>query len=242
MPGKVLLSLGGKKVLEHVVGRIRRARLVRDVVVATTIQEEDLEIVRFCAENKIRVYVGSEQDVLDRYYQAARLFHVDHVVRITADCPVIDPRIINRVIARHLASRSDLTANILRETFPDGQDVEVFTFSALSRAWKEAKLASQREHVTPYLKDHPTLFKLTNVACRENLGKMRWTLDNKEDFLFLKHIFNALYDKKKIFGMEDILRYLRTHPEVEKINGLLERNEGYKKSLRQDRPVGTEWR
>lgn len=237
LPGKVLLPLAGKKVLEHVVQRVRRARRVVKVVVATTIAEEDLKIAGLCAEKKICLYVGSEEDVLDRYYQAARLFRADHIVRITADCPAIDPRIIDRVVSYHLESQSDYTSNTMSETFPDGQDVEVFTVAALSRAWKEAILVSQREHVTPYMKENPKLFKLKNVSHGENLGKMRWTLDQAEDYRFLRKIFNALYKTKKDFGMNDILRFLRNHPEVEKMNSHIDRNVGYKKSLRRDHPV-----
>lgn len=234
LPKKVLLPLAGKTVLEHVVMRSQFSSRVNKVVVATTVAEEDLKIVRLCAEKKISVYVGSEEDVLDRYYQAGRLFLADHIVRVTADCPAIDPGIIDRTIIHHLRTHSDYTSNTLSETFPDGQDVEVFTMAALTHAWKEALLASQREHVTPYMKDHPKLFKVETVLHKENLGKMRWTLDHVEDYHFLRGIFKALYKKKKIFGMREIVDFLKGHPEMEKINRHIKRNAGYQKSLLQD--------
>ncbi len=234
LSNKVLLPLAGKTVLEHVVERTQRARRVGGVVVATTVNVDDLAIVRLCAERSISLYIGSEEDVLDRYYQAARLFRADHVVRITADCPAIDPQVIDRVVAEHLTGGSDLTSNVLKETYPDGEDVEVVTFAGLARAWKEATLPSEREHVTPFIKNHPEMFRLGSVANEADLSQMRWTLDNKEDYAFLKKVFNALSQKKKLFGMGEIYKYVRAHPEVAKLNRHIRRNEGYKKSLLQD--------
>jgi spore coat polysaccharide biosynthesis protein SpsF len=148
LPGKVLLDLGGKTVLERVVERVSGSHLIDKIVVATTIREDDSRIAQLCSMKGICVYRGSEDDVLDRYYQAATTGRASHVVRITADCPLIDPEIIDRVIKTHLDNKADYTSNVLKETFPDGQDVEIFTFQALDRAWKEARLPSQREHVT----------------------------------------------------------------------------------------------
>jgi spore coat polysaccharide biosynthesis protein SpsF (cytidylyltransferase family) len=220
--------------LEHVVQRVGFAHGIGNVIVATTVDPRDLKIVRLCAEKKIPVYVGSQEDVLDRYYQAARLFHADNVIRITSDCPVIDWEIIDRVICEHQTGESDYTSNTLQETFPDGLDVEIFTFSALFRAWKEATLKSQREHVTPYFRNHPELFKLKNVAHSENLGNKRWTLDQKEDYLFFKKVFHILYKKRKRFGLAEVLDFVRRHPDVEKMNSHIVRNEGYRRSLSQD--------
>jgi spore coat polysaccharide biosynthesis protein SpsF (cytidylyltransferase family) len=169
---------------------------------------------------------------LDRYYQAARLLCADHIVRITADCPLIDPDIIGRVIRKHVASKADYTTNTMPESFPDGLDVEVFTFRALEVAWKKAKLSSEREHVTPYLRKHSGVFRHAYLSHSVNLAHKRWTLDRPEDYRFLKLVYSHLYKKKRLFGMKDVLELLREHPEWETINGAIVRNEGYLASLK----------
>lgn len=234
LPGKVLMKLEGKTVLERVVERVVRSRFVDEVVVATTMAREDLKIVGLCAARGIRVYCGSDSDVLDRYYQAARLVNADHIVRVTSDCPVIDSVIIDQVVSLHLKKRADLTANVLTETFPDGQDVEVFTFGALAKAWIYARLASEREHVTPYIKKRIRQFKLVNLECPENHHGKRWTLDNPEDYEFIKAVYRELR-RDRCFGMDAVLGLLKRRPELERINGHIARNAGYGKSLREDR-------
>jgi spore coat polysaccharide biosynthesis protein SpsF (cytidylyltransferase family) len=235
LPGKILLNLEGKTVLERVIERVKNSRFIQEVIVATTIRKDDLKIVRLCSTINIRVYCGSENDVLDRYFQVSRLLQVEHIVRITADCPLIDPNIIDNVIRLHLRKKADYTSNTLKETFPDGEDVEVFTFTALKRTWKEAKLSSEREHVTAYIKKHPKIFKLANLVCYENFSSKRWTLDEKADYKFIRLVYKKLYKRDELFGMSEILRLLERHPEYERINNRFIRNEGYLKSLREDR-------
>lgn len=234
LPGKVMLDLEGKTVLERVIERVKASRLINDVVVATTIEKKDLKIVGLCAANGISVYCGSEDDVLDRYYQAARLVGADRIVRITSDCPLIDPIIIDEVISSHLREKADYTSNGLKETFPDGLDTEVFSFKALKTAWKNAKLKSEREHVTPYIRNNMNIFKLTNFEYKEDLSKKRWTLDNPEDYEFIKNIYANIYFKNHLFGMKEILEFLQNNPEIEKINQNIMRNEGYLRSLKHD--------
>jgi len=234
LPGKVLLDLEGKTVLEHVIDRVSASRFINDVIIATTVRKEDLNIVKLCADLGISVYCGSVDDVLDRYYETARLFGADHIVRITSDCPMIDPSVIDDVIGLHLRENADYTTNTLKETYPDGQDVEIFTFGSLKNSWKNAKLASEREHVTPYIRKSPE-YKLVNMECRKNLSNKRWTLDNSEDYEFIKIIFENLYGRNPLFGMEEILKFIDEKPEIERINENIVRNEGYKKSLREDR-------
>jgi spore coat polysaccharide biosynthesis protein SpsF (cytidylyltransferase family) len=235
LPHKVLLDLAGKSVLEHVISRVARANRVSDIVVATTINKEDLSIVKLCASLGYSVFCGSENDVLDRFYQVARLYEADQCVRITADCPMMDPSLIDQVLLLHQESGSDYTANILEETFPDGEDIEVFTFEALKNAWENASLTSEREHVTSYIRKHPELFKLTNLRSPKNHSEKRWTIDNAEDYEFLKHVFNELYHQNPFFGMTDVLTLLDLHPELERINRHIQRNEGYQKSLKEDK-------
>ena len=239
LPGKVLLDLEGRTVLEHVIRRVRSSKFVNDIIVATTINKEDLEIVKLCASLGISVYCGSVDDVLDRYFQTARLFKAYHIARITSDCPLIDPKIIDDVVALHLSEKSDYTSNILKETFPDGQDTEIFTFNALKEAWKNANLASEREHVTPYIRKNP-LFKHVNLEYNEDLSQKRWTLDNPEDFEFIKIIYENLYKKNPFFGMEEILKFINEYPAIEKINNSLKRNQGYLKSLKEEKILSLE--
>lgn len=237
LPGKTLLCLEGKTVLEHVIDRVQESRLVSEVIVATTVSRRDLKIVRLCAEQGVRVYCGSEDDVLDRYYQAARVFGAGHVVRITADCPLMDPAVIDSVVRLHLKTRADYTSNVIKATFPDGEDVEVFTFPALQRAWLKAVLPSEREHVTPYITKHPASFKLRSFEMRYDLSAKRWTLDEKDDYRFIRLVYKHLYRKHKIFTMEQVLGLLEKHPEYEKINHAILRNEGYLRSLRLDKSL-----
>ena len=235
LPDKVLLGLEGRTVLEHIIERVKDSRLVNDVVVATTIRREDLKIARLCSKKGIRIYCGSEEDVLDRYYQAARILGADHVVRITADCPLVDPRVIDKVVHLHMSRKADYTSNVIRESFPDGEDCEVFKFEVLKNAWQNAKLSSEREHVTPYIIKHPEIFKLENLDCKINLSQKRWTLDEIEDYKFIKLIYKRLYKKNRIFGMDKILDLVKRYPEYEKINNKIPRNEGYSKSLAKDK-------
>ena len=237
LPGKVLLNLEDGTVLEHVIRRVKSSKYVDDVVVATTISKDDLQIVEICARLGISVYCGSEDDVLDRYYQAAKLFKADNIVRITSDCPVIDPKIIDDAITLHLMNNADYTSNTLRETYPDGQDVEVFTFTSLKTAWKGAKLASEREHVTPYIRNNPDIFKHASLEYRNDFSQKRWTLDNAEDLDFLRLIYKYLYSKNPLFNMDDILVLIGEKPEIEKINQHIIRNEGYLKSIKEDKTL-----
>lgn len=228
LPGKVLQRLEGLTVLEHVIKRVKASHLVDQVIVATTVNQEDLAIVKICAELNVGVYCGSEVDVLDRYYQAARLFQADQIVRITSDCPLMDPQIIDKVVKRHLKEKSDYTSNVLKETFPDGEDVEVVTFAALKKAWLSAKLTSEREHVTPFIRNNPEMFRLASLENAVNLSAKRWTLDNQEDMLFIQKIYNNLYAAKPLFGLTDVLDFLKKHPETEELNQHIVRNAGYR--------------
>lgn len=237
LPEKVLMPLCGIPVLEHVVNRVKRAALVDEVMVATTVEPKDQDIVRFCNYRGIRVYAGSENDVLDRYFQSAGIVSPDHIIRITADCPLMDPSVVDQVILTHLENKNDYTSNTLKETYPDGEDVEVFTYKALKKSWYEAELLSEREHVTPYMKKHPEIFKQGSIESPVDYSDKRWTLDNQEDLIFLDHVFQSLYEKNPCFSMEDVLKLLEINPEWENINSHIMRNEGYAKSLLMDEKV-----
>ena len=237
LPKKVLLRLEGKTVLEHVISRVEASKKIDQIIVATTTAAEDQVIADLCKRIGIHVYRGSENDVLDRYYQAVLPFKPNHIVRITADCPLMDPKVIDWVVTCHLNKKADYTANIFKETFPDGLDVEAFTFETLKRAWEEAALASEREHVTPFIRKRKDLFKQENIECGVNLGGKRWTLDNQEDFEFIKAVYEALYSNNPLFSMEEVLMFLEQNPEIEIINSHITRNEGYQKSLENDKKL-----
>ena len=234
LPNKVLMDLGDKKVIEHVVDRVGRGSFIDEIIVATTILKQDLSLVKFCSQRNIRVFVGSEDDVLDRYYQVAKLLQPVNVIRITSDCPLIDPEIIDLVGKHHVISKGDYTSNTLDETYPDGLDVEIMTFEALESAWKESTLRSEREHVTPFIKKNPDRFKSVSVRNETNLATMRWTLDQIEDYNFLSKIFERLYVKNRSFNTKDVLKEIANDPSLLKINGGIIRNEGYLKSLTKD--------
>lgn len=234
LPGKVLLKIMGKTILEYVVERVRKAGTIGKIIVATTIEKEDSQIADLVNGMGVNLYRGSKDDVLDRFYNAAKSHKVRHMVRITADCPLIDPEIIDRVVDSYHQSGADYCSNTLVETFPDGEDVEVFNYRALSEAWAAARLVSEREHVTPYIRKNPNRFKLLNVQNDTNLYGKRWTLDTKEDFEFIKAVLESVYPVNPDFHMKDVLDFLGRNPSVEEHNKAIIRNEGYLKSLKED--------
>lgn len=235
LPGKVLMRLAGLPVLAHVIDRVAACRLVDDLIVATTLNRKDLPLVAFCAAKHIPVYCGSEDDVLDRYYQVSRLLRPEHVVRITADCPLIDPKVIDRAVRLHLASGADYTTNTIARTYPEGQDVEVLRGAALQQAWRSARWSSEREHVTSYIRKHPKTFRLENMALKQDLSANRWSLDEPDDLRFLRGVFSALHARGHLFGMDEVLRLLARRPRLARINSHILLNAGYQKSLAQDR-------
>ena len=237
LPGKALLEIVNKPALEHVLERVSRASSADDIIVATTDNEQDNGIVEFCNKMKVKVFCGSEDDVLDRFYHAAYFFNAEDIVRITADCPLIDPEIIDKVVDCYFKNNADYCSNILEETFPDGEDVEVFRFKTLKTSWSNARLLSEREHVTSYIIKHPEMFKLVNYKNDQDLSGKRWTLDTQEDFVFIKTIFENLYKENPCFNMKDILTFIGNNRELESINKNLKRNQGYLNSLENDKEV-----
>lgn len=235
LPGKVLLDLEGKTVLERVIERVSASKLVDKVLVATTISDKDLPLVELCARLGVSVFCGAENDVLDRFYQAAKLFKPENMVRITADCPLIDSHIIDSTIKLLHETGADYASNQLEEKYPDGLDVEVFTFKALEKAWSEARMYSEREHVTPYIRNNRKIFKIAGLKAVKDHSDKRWTLDNEEDYVFISAVYKNISGQKDLFGMTSVLALMKEMPELEKINNHIKRNEGYAKSLKEDR-------
>lgn len=235
LPGKVLMEIGGKPALYHVVNRVRKAAAIDRVIVAASRNPADDSLQSYCETLDVVCFRGDENDVLDRFYQAAVQYPAGVIVRITADCPLLDPSVTDRVVQAFLDERCDYASNTLICTYPDGLDVEVFTFQALERAWREARLLSEREHVTPYIKKHPEIFRLKNVKHDCDLSSLRWTLDEPADLEFIRAVYDGA--SREFFGMEEILSWLQSHPELGRINQGIQRNEGYQKSLREDRII-----
>lgn len=237
LPSKVLKDLCGKTALERVIERVSESRYVDEVMVATTLNKEDIPIVNLVSGLGMRVFAGNSTDVLDRYYQAAKIIRSEYVIRITADCPVFDAYILDDAIEK-LKPESDYMAAV-SETLADGLDLEIMRFEVLERAWEEARLASEREHVTLYIKNNPEIFRIQNYeSTLGNLHDERWTIDEPEDYQFIKRIYEHFYSvHQENFHSKDILKFLDENPEVRKINQGFIRNEGLLISLKSDKVV-----
>ncbi len=217
LPGKVLKDLGGETVLGRVVRRLRGSRQISNIVVATTTEAADKVIVAECDRLKVLCFRGSEQDVLDRYYQAARANAAEAVVRVTSDCPLIDAKLVDETVAVFRDERADYASNVSPRTYPRGLDTEVFTFDALDRAWREAREPHQREHVTPYLYEHPRIFKLASLSGATDYSRYRWTLDTREDLELLRAIYSR-FDGRDDFSWHEALRLMEREPELAELN------------------------
>lgn len=218
LPGKVLLPLAGEPMLARLIERLRRVRRANGIVVATTTNATDDPIAALCAQLGVPCHRGSEQDVLSRYADAARLYGADVVVRITADCPLIDPALIDQLIETYEEGDSDYVSNMLPPTWPYGMAVEVFSAAALAQAHAEATQAAEREHVTPFLYWHPERYRLRNVASPVDLSRHRWTVDTPEDYELVRRLFDHLMPTQPQFIQADVLALLDQHPDWIAIN------------------------
>jgi spore coat polysaccharide biosynthesis protein SpsF len=237
LPGKALMSIAGRPMLAHVVERIAAAPAVERVVVATTVDSGDDALEQFCRSAGLACLRGSTEDVLDRFHAALAADPAEVVVRVTGDCPLLDPDVSGLVIAQYLsnASRVDYASNVMPATYPDGLDTEVFSRDALERAWREARLPSEREHVTTYIRKPESGFRVLNVAHQTNLSDHRFTVDTARDLSFVREVYAALATAgKRIFGLDEVLGLLRTRPELRALNAGIRRNEGLERSEQRD--------
>jgi spore coat polysaccharide biosynthesis protein SpsF len=223
LPGKVMKTLCGQSVLGHVISRVRACTPVDEVVMATTIQSQDNIIVKESKKYNIKIYRGSEEDVLTRYYIAAKEAGGNTIVRVTSDCPLFDPLVLEAMLAQFNkiiagGDSLDYLSNTLERTYPQGLDAEIFPFSVLERDHYEAKLPFQREHVTPYIYGHPELFNLRNFANPVDLSNHRWTLDTIEDWHLLEAIYSALWKGSRIFTTQEVLDFLESRPDLVSLN------------------------
>jgi spore coat polysaccharide biosynthesis protein SpsF len=233
LPGKILKQVEGKPLLQIHLERLKGSKLIDKILVATTTEPNDINVCNLVQTLGFDFYRGSENDVLDRFYRAVRNAPPDYVVRVTSDCPLLDPAVVDDVIALALKEKTDYCANILKETFPDGQDIEIFTFAALERSWREAKLQSDREHVTPFIRINSNynggkLFKAINLEAPSNYGHVRMTVDEAKDFEMISSLIHELGTGR---SWKEYADYIIAHPEIAEKNAHIIRNEGYLRSL-----------
>lgn len=226
LPGKVMLELCGRPVLKQLIERLKHTEHQIPIIIATTDNETDNVIADFAVKELLGLFRGSEKDVLSRYYLAAKNYDLDTVVRITSDCPLYDPFVLDEMLElfSHEKDLDYLSNTLNNRTYPRGLDTEIFTFGALEKSYYEAKDADCREHVTPYIYRNTDKFKLKEYLSPENHSELRWTLDTKEDYKLIQTIYQNLYDKNAdhFFSYQEVLEAYQTHPEWKKINAAIE--------------------
>lgn len=238
LPGKVLADLAGKPMLLRQIDRIGRSQRIDHLIVATSREADDDELAELCAANGVDCHRGSLDDVLDRVIGAAREKDAGWIVRLTGDCPLADPEIIDRVIAAAVdVPDVDYATNAFHPTFPDGLDVEIVQRDALETAWREATLPSEREHVTPFITGRPERFRTVHITNDRDLSALRWTVDEPEDLTFVRGVYERLLGGKPAFGMADVLALVESEPSLAQVNRRFARNEGYALSLEKDQLV-----
>ena len=232
LPGKVLMKLNEDTVLSLLLKQLKHSKFLTEIIIATTTNPEDDVIEKFAISNNIKLFRGDSDNVLDRYYQCAKNFSLTHIVRITADNPLIDPDMIDQAIKKYSTFNYDYLTNSIDRTFPNGTEVEIFSFDALEIAWKYAKKKSEREHVTPYFYNNPKKFKIHHFKQKKNQSKFRYTIDRKEDYALVVEILSRI--KKRPIRTSDIIDLLTTNPQLLKLNSHIITNEGYIKSIKED--------
>lgn len=239
LPGKVLLTIRNKPLLWYLLKRLELVKTPNQIIIATSTSDSNKPLMDYLKEQKINYYAGDENDVLDRFYQTAKQYNGEIIVRITADCPLIDSTLIDRGLEIFLDDNFDYLSNVHPPTFPDGYDIEIFTFKALETSWKNAKLNSEREHVTPFIYNNPKIFSIKNFQNDKDLSNLRLTVDTKEDFILISKIIENFHDRWTKFDLKDVITFINQNPHLLKINAQYERNEGYFKSLKEDKLINT---
>lgn len=235
LSGKVMIEILDKPLLWYGMKRLELVTTPSKIIIATATPPSNQPIIDLAKSMNLDYFVGSEDDVLDRFYQTAKKFMGDIIVRITSDCPLMDPAIIDKGLDIFLNGNFDYVSNVHPPTYPDGFDVEIFSFKALELAWKEAKKHSEREHVTPYIwKNEKNQFKHKNYENDIDLSDLRLTVDTKEDFILISKLIEEFYDKWDNYTMGDIIKYLKDNPELLKINAQYTRNEAYHKAVKEE--------
>ena len=236
LPGKVMKIIDGKNPsLFYTINQLKSCKILDKIIIATTTLPEDDVIVNYFKNLDVDVFRGSSDDVLDRYFQCAKHYDLSSIVRITADCPLIDPNIVEEGIKLFNSKKYDYVTNTVSRTFPDGNETEIFSIEALKEASKNANLPSEHEHVTPYFRNHKELFKIKNFTHTTNLSNLRWTVDYEEDLKLVKILISKIQTRP--IHLENILNILHSNPKLIELNNHHHPNEGYEKSLEGDRSL-----
>ncbi|WP_446935851.1 cytidylyltransferase domain-containing protein [Lysinibacillus fusiformis] len=222
LPGKILKKVNDRPLLSYQLERLQQSNYINDLVIATTLNEKDDLIVEFCKKNNILWFRGSEKDVLARYYETAKTFKADAIVRITSDCPIIDVQVVDKTIQYFVDNNYEYVSNTVDRTYPRGLDTEAFTFEALEKAYKEAVMERDREHVTAYFYTNPDVFKISSVRNETDYSKYRWTVDTEEDFQLIKNIIEKLYNDNPNFTFHDTVKLMEANPDWFYINAHIE--------------------
>jgi spore coat polysaccharide biosynthesis protein SpsF len=233
LPMKVLKPILNKPMMLHQIERLYHSKMIDKIVVATSVDDSDDIIEKICLDNNIEVCRGNLNNVLDRFYECAKLFNPLYIVRLTADCPLTDWQVIDEIIQYCIDGNFDYVKTSIK--FPDGLDAEVFRMSALVEAKNKATLPSEMEHVTQYIINMPEHFKSEVYEYKQDLSSLRWTVDEPEDFILVEKIYQALYEENPLFLTDDILNLLQKRPDLTIINDRFIRNEGLLKSLNKDK-------
>lgn len=244
LANKALLKIGDFPMLYHVVKQTKSSKFVKDVIIATTTSKKDKKIINFCNKYNLKYFCGSNNDVLDRYFKCAKDNCCNPVIRISSDCPFIDPVVIDKVISKFFKNSLDYVGNNFEKihnkwenstcNFPQGMVVEICKFKTLEKAWKYSKKPSEREHVFPYVQFNPKSFRVSNIINKQDLSLIRCTVDHKEDLKFVRELWKRIPKSKKIIHITDIVKIIKKQPNLLKINSKIDFDEGYKKSLRKD--------
>lgn len=244
LPGKIMMTVRNKPLLHYVINQVLHSKKINKVIIATTEAPQDDQIVKLVNQYGVEVFRGNEKDVLDRYYQCAKKYNCDIIVRITSDCPLIDPNLIDKCITEFENNDYDYLSNVNKKEgenlvyhlngFPLGFAVEVFTFGALENAWKNAKKPSEREHVTQYIPNNPKSFKIVSIENSKDYSDIRLAVDHQIDFDLVKIVIEH-FPENEVFNLEKIVSFLNKNPQLKQMNSHLQFDEGYLKSLEEDK-------
>lgn len=244
-PGKIMKLIDKKPMLHYVLKQVKNSKKADTVILATGIASDDDVIENFCNEHNHLVFRGSKDDLLDRYYQCAKKFSLDIIVRITSDCPLIDPLLIDKMIDYFSKNTLDYFSNNFEKinncwqnstcNYPQGMTVEICNFTTLEKAWKLATKPSEREHVFPYVQFHPELFQLDCIVNEQDLSHIRCTVDHPEDLIFVRKIYDLIPENMGFVTINDIKTIIEKNPDLVKINNFIDFEEGYKISLEKEK-------
>lgn len=234
LPGKIMKEVMGKPLLAYMIERVKEARSVGRIIVATTTNSEDDVVARLTDKMDVLLYRGSEKNVLGRFHESALKYGCGTIMRLTGDCPLVDPDLLDELAAFYTNGGYDYACNCLEPTLPDGLDAEIFSFAALEEAATHAVRPSDIEHVTPYMRRQAGHLKIGSWKFKQDLSHFRWTVDEQSDFDFVRQVIENLYIENRSFRLRDVLAFLLEKPELIDINRQFTRNEGLLKSLRAD--------